>query len=65
MLAEMADKFPELNKVFVQERDIYLTYSLQLAAFSPPSNLFNNCELSCTNKGLLFINYFKNYVTFS
>ncbi|XP_042901587.1 traB domain-containing protein isoform X2 [Parasteatoda tepidariorum] len=32
MLAEMTGEFPELSQVFVKERDIYLTYSLQMAA---------------------------------
>ncbi|GFQ82037.1 traB domain-containing protein [Trichonephila clavata] len=32
MLAEMTGEFPELSQVFVTERDIYLTYSLQMAA---------------------------------
>lgn len=31
MLAEMAGEFPALGEVFVKERDIYLTHSLQLA----------------------------------
>ncbi|XP_049804298.1 traB domain-containing protein isoform X1 [Schistocerca nitens] len=32
MLAEMTGEFPALSTVFVNERDIYLTHSLQLAA---------------------------------
>ncbi|XP_075214133.1 traB domain-containing protein isoform X2 [Lycorma delicatula] len=44
MLAEMAGKFPELNQVFVEERDVFLTHSLQLAAQTSPANLFNNEE---------------------
>ncbi|KAL1137642.1 hypothetical protein AAG570_009338 [Ranatra chinensis] len=36
MLKEMKVDFPELGDVFVRERDIYLTYSLQLAT---------NCQL--------------------
>ncbi|RWS19160.1 traB domain-containing protein-like protein, partial [Leptotrombidium deliense] len=36
MLAEMTGEFPHLSKVFVDERDIYLTYSLQLAASPIP-----------------------------
>lgn len=36
MLAEMTGEFPALSNVFVNERDIYLTYSLQLAASPVP-----------------------------
>nr|CAD7199982.1 unnamed protein product [Timema douglasi] len=32
MLSEMAGEFPALGTVFVNERDVYLTHSLQLAA---------------------------------
>uniref|UniRef100_T1IKH6 TraB domain-containing protein n=1 Tax=Strigamia maritima TaxID=126957 RepID=T1IKH6_STRMM len=31
LLAEMTGEFPALSRVFVQERDIYLTHSLQIA----------------------------------
>lgn len=31
MLAEMTGEFPALSEVFVKERDLYLTHSLQLA----------------------------------
>ncbi|XP_012288537.1 traB domain-containing protein isoform X2 [Orussus abietinus] len=34
VLAEMAGEFPALRDVFINERDIFLTYSLQLAALS-------------------------------
>jgi pheromone shutdown protein TraB len=37
MLAEMTGEFPELSHVFVKERDIYLTYSLQMSAIPQPS----------------------------
>lgn len=48
MLEEMAGKFPELKQVLVEERDIYLAHSLQLAAHTPPSRLFNKEEpVSC------------------
>ena len=36
MLAEMTGKFPAFSRVFVKERDIYLTHSLQLAASEVP-----------------------------
>jgi pheromone shutdown protein TraB len=36
MLAEMTGEFPALSQVFVEERDTYLTYSLQLAASPVP-----------------------------
>lgn len=36
MLAEMTGEFPALSKVFVQERDVYLAYSLRLAASPMP-----------------------------
>lgn len=32
MLAEMTGEFPALSRVFVKERDVYLAYSLKLAA---------------------------------
>lgn len=32
LLADMSDEYPVLGKVFVDERDIFLTYSLQQAA---------------------------------
>lgn len=34
LLAEMAGEYPALGEVFVDERDIYLTHSLQMAASS-------------------------------
>lgn len=34
MLAEMAGEFPALSRVFVQERDLFLAHSLQVAADS-------------------------------
>merc|ERR1712098_559484 len=34
MLAEMAGEFPGLSRVFVQERDLFLAHSLQVAADS-------------------------------
>ncbi|XP_054710031.1 traB domain-containing protein-like isoform X2 [Uloborus diversus] len=37
MLAEMTGEFPELSRVFVKERDIYLAYSLQMSATPVPS----------------------------
>ncbi|KAH9383304.1 hypothetical protein HPB48_024424 [Haemaphysalis longicornis] len=36
MLAEMTGEFPALSKVFVKERDIFLAYSLRLAASPVP-----------------------------
>lgn len=36
MLAEMTGEFPALSKVFVKERDIFLAYSLRLAASPMP-----------------------------
>lgn len=36
LLAEMAGEYPALGEVFVAERDIYLTHSLQAAASSKP-----------------------------
>ena len=36
MLLEMAGEFPALSSVFVGERDIFLTHSLQMAADSIP-----------------------------
>lgn len=32
LLAEMTGEFPALGEVFVHERDIFLTHSLQIAA---------------------------------
>ncbi|RWS08216.1 traB domain-containing protein-like protein, partial [Dinothrombium tinctorium] len=40
MLAEITGEFPALGKVFVEERDIYLAYSLQLAA-SPIPDMYS------------------------
>jgi len=37
MLAEMAGEFPALSTVFVEERDIFLAHSLQMAADTVPS----------------------------
>lgn len=34
LLADMSDEYPVLGTVFVDERDVYLTYSLQQAACS-------------------------------
>lgn len=34
LLAEMAGEYPALGEVFVDERDVYLTHSLQMAASS-------------------------------
>jgi len=36
MLAEMAGEFPALSRVFVSERDIFLSHSLQMAADAIP-----------------------------
>lgn len=36
MLQEMTGEFPAMSRVFVEERDIYLTYSLQLASSPVP-----------------------------
>merc|ERR1719445_1318923 len=38
MLAEMAGEFPALSSVFVDERDIFLTHSLQMAADAIPTH---------------------------
>lgn len=38
MLAEMAGEFPALGTVFVNERDVFLTHSLQLAALPQRTN---------------------------
>ncbi|OWR46141.1 traB domain-containing protein-like [Danaus plexippus] len=35
MLEEMAEEFPPLKRVFVVERDMYLSHSLQVAALQP------------------------------
>ncbi|XP_043266705.1 traB domain-containing protein isoform X2 [Venturia canescens] len=40
MLAEMAGEFPAFGEVFVKERDLYLTHSLQLACL--PQRIGNN-----------------------
>lgn len=37
MLAEMAEEYPTLSRVFVDERNTFLTYSLQLAASPIPN----------------------------
>lgn len=39
MLNEMSGEFPEIDRVFVKERDTYLTYSLQLACYHQPRKL--------------------------
>lgn len=39
LLAEMAGEFPALGEVFVNERDIYLTHSLQIATYSNRSGM--------------------------
>lgn len=44
MLAEMTGEFPDLSRVFVKERDIYLTYSLQMSATNMPSPLYPEQE---------------------
>lgn len=36
MLQEMTGEFPAMSRVFVEERDIYLTYSLQMACSPIP-----------------------------
>ena len=41
MLAEMAGEFPALASVFVDERDIFLTHSLQMAADAIPAHAQN------------------------
>ncbi|KAF6209830.1 hypothetical protein GE061_015581 [Apolygus lucorum] len=41
LLKDMGNEFPELGKVFIEERDTYLTYSLQMASnfmFQGPQN---------------------------
>lgn len=39
MLKEMSGEFPELGRVFVEERDVYLTYSLQMATHHIPRRI--------------------------
>lgn len=39
MLKEMSGEFPELGRVFVKERDVYLTYSLQMATHHIPRRI--------------------------
>jgi len=39
MLKEMSGEFPELGQVFVEERDMYLTFSLQMATTHQPRRL--------------------------
>ena len=38
MLAEMAGEFPALSSVFVDERDIFLCHSLQMASEAVPAH---------------------------
>ena len=38
MMLEMAGEFPALSSVFVEERDIFLTHSLQMAADAIPAH---------------------------
>ena len=41
MLAEMAGEFPGLANVFVDERDIFLAHSLQMATDTKPTHAPN------------------------
>lgn len=46
MLKEMSGEFPELGRVFVKERDVYLTYSLQMATHHIPRRI-NSARKYC------------------
>ena len=52
LLMEMTGEFPSLSKVFVQERDIYLAYSLkraaELASYNDSCEGCKDCE--CDNE---------------
>lgn len=51
LLEDLIKSYPEVGKVFVHERDIYLTYSLQLAAEYP----------FCNDKGTFIIRTFTSF----
>ncbi|XP_035205003.1 traB domain-containing protein-like [Stegodyphus dumicola] len=57
MLAEMTGEFPELSQVFVKERDIYLTYSLQMSAIPMPSAHLPNVTLPSYIVGVVGIGH--------
>lgn len=46
MLEEMTGEFPPLSRVFVQERDLCLAHSLQLAAADAASEARSNSQLN-------------------
>lgn len=46
MLEEMTGEFPPLSRVFVQERDLCLAHSMQLAAADAAAEARSNSELS-------------------
>lgn len=59
LLAEMAGEYPALGEVFVDERDIFLTHSLQAAAngkLHPKRNLAPNLHPLFNNQ-LHFLQY--------
>lgn len=55
LLADMAGEYPAFGEVFLDERDIYLTNSLQAAAMwklkpkMGPGNVFFHLKLSLNN----------------
>lgn len=57
MLAEMTGEFPELSQVFVTERDIYLAYSLQMAALPQLSPLSHEVATPSTVVGVVGIGH--------
>lgn len=59
MLKEMSGEFPELGRVFVKERDVYLTYSLQMATHHIPRRI-NSARKYCLRSAdtlVLFLDF--------
>lgn len=61
LLAEMAEKLPAVRHVFLDERDIYMAHSLQLAAMQNQKDDKNN-PIPCRVVGVVGIGHMKGII---
>jgi len=62
LLLEMSDKYPELSRVFIQERDQFLAYSLRKCAQQIPIETNENGFVPATVVGVVGIGHVKGIV---
>lgn len=62
LIADITQNFPQLSKVFISERDTYLTYSLQLASAPIPDLKCPNYYTPATVVGVVGIGHISGIV---